>query len=101
MATLNDVKAQYQSLSAEDKLDFAKQFPAPGKQTSNALWLLVIRVFAAVALASTGALLVGMFIKIDGMVQPGLILSLFTGSTGFLIGIFAPSPAAGENLPGN
>ena len=69
--------------------------PKPDQTTSNKVWLLVIWFFAIVMIGSALVLSIGVFAApVAGGTKLETILTLFTTSTAFLAGLFAPSPVA-------
>ena len=69
--------------------------PKPDQSTANRVWLLVIWFFAIVMMGSALDLSIGLFVTpVAGGTKVETILILFTTSTAFLAGLFAPSPVA-------
>jgi hypothetical protein len=85
--THDQKKAVAQALS-----DF---MPKPDQTTGNKLWVLAIWFFAIVMIGSALVLSIGLFVlPVAGGTKVETILLLFTTSTAFLAGLFAPSPVA-------
>lgn len=86
-------------LSASDIQDVAQQLNYPLGQpnawTRDTLWLIVVGAFVLVLLGSVTVLAVTVFVApASGGTSPQTILAVFTGVTGFLTGLFVPSPSA-------
>lgn len=63
----------------------------PSLSVRDALWLIVVCVFALVLLVSVAVECVFLFVFPDAQ-SPQVLLILFTAASGFLGGLFAPSP---------
>jgi hypothetical protein len=63
----------------------------PSLSVRDALWLMVVGAFAAILLVSVGVECVFVFV-FPGAQSPQALLILFTAASGFLGGLFAPSP---------
>lgn len=83
-------------LSAEDAEAVTKAvegvLPKPTRRANDAIWLTIIRTFAAVLTAAALALLAAMFLPTGGSVKPELVFAMFTSVASFLAGLLAPSP---------
>ena len=69
------------------------RIPDPDQRTSNIVWLIIIGSFAAVMIGSVYVLGRGYFhAPVTNGTKPETILTVFTTTTAFLAGLFAPSP---------
>jgi hypothetical protein len=69
--------------------------PDPDQGTSNIVWLIIIGAFALVMVGSVYVLGRGYFVApVTNGTKPETILTIFTTTTAFLAGLFAPSPVA-------
>lgn len=65
----------------------------PGDRTRDWIWVLVVGTACAMALIATCALVAGMFLaERPTLTSAALVLALWTGVTGFLFGMLAPTP---------
>jgi hypothetical protein len=80
------------NLSDADRADVQQRvgLGAPGKGTTDQIWLIVIGTFCVVLLGATFTLAFAVIRKIDA---PAL-LTIFTTTTAFLAGLLSPSPTA-------
>jgi hypothetical protein len=67
----------------------------PRRRVADAIWLIVVTSFAVVMVGSAIALLASMFVPAVGPTRPELVLTLFTGATGFLGGLLVQRPHGG------
>jgi VIT1/CCC1 family predicted Fe2+/Mn2+ transporter len=73
----------------------------PSQSIRDNLWVIVVASFALVLVGSFLTLAVGAFIPAAGKVTPELILTMFTSVSGFLAGLFVPSPVANRRQTTN
>jgi hypothetical protein len=88
-----DVKA----LTPEEQADVAKALSLgnPDQSTSNKIWYIIIGAFSIAMLAAVFVLMIGRFrVAPDGAVNSDMILTIFTTTSAFLAGLFAPSPVS-------
>jgi hypothetical protein len=79
-------------LGVGDRASVAREagLGAPGRGTTDTIWLVVIITFCIVLVSSFAALAYTVINKIEG----GTLLTVFTTVTAFLAGLLSPSPAA-------
>jgi len=63
----------------------------PSLSVRDALWLIVVRAFVVVLLAAVAVEVAFVFV-FPAAQSPQVLLILFTAASGFLGGLFAPSP---------
>jgi len=68
----------------------------PNPDVADKLWMIVVRTFAIVVVATAAALIYLVIEPTTSTVRPELVLSLFTSATGFLAGLFVPAPQKKE-----
>jgi hypothetical protein len=94
MPTPESLLADFNNLDARSRAEFREAIGGPNPPTANRLWLLVVGTISLVIIGAAGGLIVSLFKPLPtGTIGPEIVLSLFTGSMGFLAGIFVPSPA--------
>ncbi len=87
------LKRAIQDLPKSEQESLAATMPLPGDGTRDHLWKVVVQAFAIVLVGSFFTLALGVFLPQKGIVEPAIVLSMFTSVVGFLAGLFVPSPA--------
>lgn len=89
------VNAMPEEMKAAVATALGTRVPEPDQSTSNRVWLIIIGSFALVMVGSVFVLSLGLFrAPVPGGTKPDMILTIFTTTTAFLAGLFAPSPVA-------
>jgi len=89
------IKGAVSALPDEQKRELAQALSVgnPDLTTTNKVWLIIILTFAFALVASVLVLGIGVFKEpVANGVEPDMILTIFTTTTAFLAGLFAPSP---------
>lgn len=70
---------------------------APNPKTRNSLWTIVIATFSIVLIGTVAVICASVFVTpAQAGTSPQTILAVFTAVTGFLTGLFVPSPMSGD-----
>ena len=78
-----------------ESLEQAFGLDRPDQATSNKVWLMTIWAFASVMLLAVLVMGISLFVPVTSVgTKPETILTVFTTVTGFLAGLFVPSPVA-------
>ena len=89
------VNAMPEDMKAAVATALGTRVPEPDQSTSNLVWLIIIGSFASVMVGSVLVLSLGLFFtSVKEGTKPETILTIFTTTTAFLAGLFAPSPVA-------
>ena len=95
------IRGAFQALPDDQRRAFAESMaasiPPPGPTTTNRIWLIIIIAFVAVLGMAVLTLCVTVFLPPQqGATKPDTILTIFTTTTAFLAGLFAPSPVGSK-----
>lgn len=95
MATAQEVKAQYDTLSDSDKVVAAQAMGlgAPPKSVVGIIWMLIVGTLSLVVLVG----MVLAFQLVNGGKDAGVFAGFVGGAIGALVGLLAPSPVKGSN----
>ena len=97
------IREAVQALPDDQKKAFADALVAniapPDQNTSNTVWLIIIWAFVLVMSGAVVTLCTSVFVApIKDATKPDTILTVFTTSTAFLAGLFAPSPMSSKKV---